>query len=228
MRLRVKFLFLLTLLCGGLYFEQINAQAAKESRETQETQEKQEALDFSDVEKLNAFWVSKPALQKEIRENRKLVVSVTEHQQSEWEFKGVGQIHAPLDSCWRQAYEVEKLGLVSKYIKKLSYDLKSGRLQFALSMLKKEIQIVAYLKYIPEHKKIHLSVLDGPYKGLRGVILFKDVERLKTESIFFAKYQKKSSLIPDWLFSFSIEAVMHQVASALREMVEYDHKVTGK
>lgn len=213
MRLRVKFLFFQILLLASGALAQTNPTAD---------------LNFIDVENMNAFWLKKSQLQKEILENRRVVVSVTEPKESQWEFKGVGLIQAPVDSCWRQAYEVEKLGLVSKYIKNLKYDSKSGRLQFGLAVLNKVIEIVAYIKYIPDHKKIHLSVLEGPYHGLRGVIQFKDIERLKTESVFFAKYQKKSSMVPDWLFSFSIEAVMHQVASALRDMVEHDHKVTGK
>jgi hypothetical protein len=180
------------------------------------------------------FW-EKPAIQQEMKDNRKIPVSVTVQSKNHWSFKGAGWIEAPLEFCLESAKDFDRLRKIPERFPKVEWNQELSQLSLEIHFLTqtRKMQIQLFESQVgpssdPEaslRRQIYFRSLGPWLKGLEGVFFFKDLGRQATEFSLYAKYSGSIRWVPDFIFSFGAEAVMHHVALSLRNQVENDYKL---
>ncbi len=178
------------------------------------------------------FWRVKTKVYNKIKKDRSIVVSVTtqslKDDNTKWFFRGGGWIEAPLEFSWRLANDFERLKELPNYFQRVSYvpDKKKLFLRVKIFGVEKEIVLHMQLVESKNEKRLHWKNLEGLYQGMEGVLVFKAVERQKTEVSMSATYQSKETALP-WLVTFAVEALIHHVAVSLRNLTETEYNQQG-
>ncbi len=169
------------------------------------------------------FW-QKPENLVKLEQERKILVSVT-HPEG-WSFKGAGQVQAPIGFCFEKAKDFGQLSKMPEYFSEVRFDAEKSILSLEIHFLGqiRPVEFELFEEKGEKTSRIYFHSTSGWLQGVKGALVFKDLERQATEVSVFAQRTEDVAWIPNWLFSVGAEAVMHHVAEQLRKGVETDYK----
>lgn len=171
------------------------------------------------------FWVKRPSVHKRVVEDRLIAVSVTSESvktETEWAFKGVGLVNVPVDFMWTYAQDFKRLAKIEDIFKRVTYDSEKQKLFVRLTIMGREKELTTHFQYEPQsdEKRLRWKNIEGLYKGMEGVIVFKKLGPRQTEIALFSGLRAEPSYLPSWLITFGVEALMHRVATSIRTGAE--------
>lgn len=203
---------------GHLVFAQSKIEAASEKLAAQQLQAEIELPDF---------WL-KPPIQKQMFENRKIIVSTLHREsstESYWSFKGAGYVSSDFQEAQEKLRDFSKLPEVSD-------NFESAEWISEKSLLNVEVKFLGRIYLIPlkirevvtkdEYQLYFDSHQHEYFKGIEGRIRVEKSD-LKGHPLllsFKAVSQRMPSYVPDLVIQVASEAVMHHVADLLRKHLE--------
>lgn len=166
--------------------------------------------------------------QNSIFKKKQILTSAKLETESHWKFKGDGVISVPVDICLQSAKDFNRLRKIPERFPEVLWDSERSELSLQVKFLGQSRALLFKLFEAPATSDRAAAISFhslGPWmKGLEGVVLFKDLGRQETEAQMLAKYSGHLRWVPDFVFSFASEAVMHHVALSLRKSLENDYK----
>ncbi len=177
------------------------------------------------------YWRTQRPLYQRVIEERWVPVSVKRKTlenlsppTEQWQFRGGGLVKVPKDYAWKKSRQVEKLTLVDRYFKRVTYDPQKQWLYIHLLVMGVEREMTVELHWIEDPIPALTWVnRDGWYKGLHGVLKFERYDEQNTLIELAATYETPPSNL-NWLTSFLAEALMQPIAISLRRVLEEQHK----
>lgn len=177
---------------------------------------------FSEID--SQFFWRKKEIQREMLENRKIVVSVT-REKTDWHFKGAGIVKRSKAECFQEALNFDRLKEIQDRFSLVEFDSSQSVLRLQILFLGKKKDLQVQINPSVAKDRIGFEVIEGWQKGLRGDMFFSDAQSQQAEVGIISRVQKESSWIPDFVFETAVEAVMHHIAHSLRNGLE---KGSGK
>ncbi len=168
------------------------------------------------------FWKVRPELFAQVEKQRAIMVSAKFSEKEKlWVFLGGGHIKADLEESWKVVRQYEMLSRLTWVFSKVQYDTKLQELFLMLKFLGFERSLVVKIYEIKDKNKgtLQFQIIKGFFQGLTGQMGFSSYSQMVTEASVSAKYAGEVPF-PGWIFAPGAEAVMHYVASELREIVE--------
>ncbi len=181
-------------------------------------------------EELLPFWQKKPKLQKQILDQRKVVVSVdVESQGRERKIRivGVGALNVPLYFAVDQVQRYEELSKVSSYFQKVKHDKEKQEVYFFIKALGKQIRFVQRYKWgkqTPDEAQLDWEVKSGTIKGMVGHYKLRKISALKTEISIWASLKKMDIPLPEFLINFTLEVIAEKTAQKMRAYIEDNYR----
>lgn len=178
-------------------------------------------------------WWEKPSLQKKVRQERQVIVSVkrdpakTKH---DYVMTGVGVVKATLPFTIERILDFSSLQKVSSYFKKIHHQPEFNRVYFILEAYGYEARML--IKYSVEtsgnQRIFHWRVVWGGFQGMIGSIDVSSLEAEKTQLVMHSNFDDKEIPLPSIFTSFVLEILVQQVSKSMREFIEdaYKAKVT--
>jgi len=178
------------------------------------------------------FWKAKPAVYRKIIEDRAIIVSVMHKTPSQktadykLSLKSAGLVDAPTEFSKRKMLKFEDLVKISKQIREVKYDTKTGILFFHGEAM--SYHAIMWIKLdIIDNKEgfaINWKVIRGHLLGMSGAIVLEDYKRRKSEVSLIADYKAKKLPLPATLLDFGLEIVLQQVAKNIRTFLEAEYQ----
>ncbi len=174
------------------------------------------------VPKGDAAWWTKPNIQKRIREERDVIITVKNEKNTIYTMTGAGNLRAPRDFTMQTLLAFNELPKVSKYFKKVVHQPELNRVYFLLEAYGYEARLL--IKYsvenLPEKTVFHWKVVWGGFQGMIGTIEFSTYKVDKTEAIVASQFDNKEIPLPKIFTSFLLEVVIKEVAKSMRTYIE--------
>lgn len=176
------------------------------------------------------FWQTKPALQKRMRDERAVIVSVNQNDlpngKVELKMNGAGHIQRPKDVSYLLAQDFPKLKEVSDHFRVVTWDPKSERLFVITEALGYQSRMLMKITPVSEEwrSEIQFEVVWGHFTGMKGLIGFEKIGPRATEVSFTATYVADELPIPKILMGFALEVVTQKVAEKMRTYIETHSK----
>jgi len=174
------------------------------------------------------FWKRKPELQKKIREDRAIFVSVRREDLERdpglmrFTMLGVGLVARPKDFCFRLGQQYHRLIQISDHFRTVNHDPRTNQLFLITEALGYQARMILKLNPVSEdgRSEIQWEVIWGAFKGMTGIIGFEKDGESKTEVSVMAKYEAKELPIPKVLMGFALEVITQKVAEKMRTYIE--------
>lgn len=170
------------------------------------------------------FWRDKEDLVKQMREQKKIVVSVVRQKKDKQEifnFKGAGIVSAPASFCFNHAQKFERLSGVSSHFKMVNHDKSKSRAYIVMEAMGYEARMLVSYKAINTNPaEITWRVESGTLVGMNGKILFQEQPKSKTEMAILADMEADKIPLPSILAPFTLEIIAEKVAYKMREDIE--------
>jgi len=180
------------------------------------------------------FWKAKPQVYKKVVEERRVIVSVTDHSLDDirlMKLKGGGQIHAPKDFSFNKMKDFKSVFKNSRYIKKIEVDEKNKSLF---------IRAVAYgfsnsmkvdwsvLKDEPEESVLSFHVREGIMKGFEWKMILEPAKSNRSDVGVDGVYKYEKFPLPGFFLQFGLELIFQNMAIDLRNQVEESFSESAK
>lgn len=173
------------------------------------------------------FWKRKPELQKKIREDRAIFVSVRREDLERdpglmrFTMLGAGLVARPKDFCFRLGQQYHRLTQISDHFRTVNHDPRTNQLFLITEALGYQARMILKLNPVSGDRRseIQWKVIWGAFKGMTGVIGFEKEGEGKTEVSIIAKYEAKELPIPKVLMGFALEVVTQKVAEKMRTYI---------
>lgn len=177
------------------------------------------------------FWEKSPKIWKEIRDERRLLVSAG-NADGRTHTQGVGLVDAPVDRVWAFATNPEKVKTASRFIKSFTWNKDTGDI-----VMKIEVMMFSYVLKgratrhpHPDGPKVSLEVFEGELVPFTAELEIRSAA-LQSARDPVTEFPEGKSLVriagtssPDralsWPLRVALEAVMQRAAGSLREAVE--------
>lgn len=180
------------------------------------------------------FWHQKPNLFKKMKEERKIVVSVTTEsvgKGTKIKMLGAGIVNVPLYFAKDQVMHFEKLPEISSYFKKVVHKKDKKEVYFHIQALGLQMRFLQ--KYQWGHESLKSAQMDwkvtwGLLKGMVGHYKFRYVGATQTEVIIWSTLTKSDIPIPQFLVNFTLEVIAEKVAQKMRTFMEESFRQSGK
>jgi uncharacterized membrane protein len=172
------------------------------------------------------FWKKKPELQKKIREGREIIVSVRHedlaNHQIHFAMAGAGVVSRPKEFCFKLSQQYEKLKLVSDHFKTVIFDEKVNQLYLVTEALGYEARMTMKVSPIigEPASELRWEVIEGAFKGMKGVIGFEKIDLAHTEMSLVSNYESDHLPLPKILMGFALEVITQKVAEKMRTFIE--------
>lgn len=165
------------------------------------------------------FWDKSPELKKDLFEKRRILVSVT-NTKTHTEFKGVGLVNTKFEKIWAFATNPAKVKEFARDLEKFEWDIKTGDCYAGFKILWKLFEIKAKTELRPkaDPPQIAFDFVEGSWVTLNGRIEMKP--HGTNQTVVILRAQTPEGQFANW--HFAMEAVLHRIASSLREAVEKD------
>lgn len=176
------------------------------------------------------YWQTRKDLQKKMREDRAIIVSVTQKDlpdgKVELKMNGAGHIARPKDICYLLAQDFPKLKEVSDHFRVVTWDPKTERLFVITEALGYQSRMLMKITPVSEdwRSEIQFEVVWGHFTGMKGLIGFEKIGPRATEVSFTATYIADELPIPKILMGFALEVVTQKVAEKMRSYIETHSK----
>jgi hypothetical protein len=178
------------------------------------------------------FWRLKPKLEKQIIENRKIVVSVdadTQGRASHIRMVGVGAVNVPLYFAVEQIQRFEELTQVSSYFKKVKHDKEKKEVYFHIQALGQQIRFIQKYQWGPrtsEAAQMDWKITWGKLDGMVGHYKMRQISPMKTEIAIWASMKKLDIPLPEFLVNFTLEVIAEKTAQKMRTFIEKQFRDT--
>jgi len=172
------------------------------------------------------FWRAKESIQKKMREERMIPVSVNKKNLEDavisYEIKGAGIVHAGGKKAFETSQKYQKLSEVSSHFKSVFYDEKNQQLFLVIEALGYETKMILAMDTIEEKKRreIQFEVVWGELKGMRGAIGFENLDDEHSEVSILSHYQAKKFPLPKIFMGFAFEILTQKIAEKMRHFIE--------
>ncbi len=180
------------------------------------------------------FWRQKPKLEKQINEQRKVVVSVnveTTGRESDIRMIGVGALNVPIYFAVEQIQRFEELPKVSSYFKKVKHNRKKQQVYFFIQAFGKQIRFVQKYKWgkrTPQEAQMDWKVTWGTLNGMVGHYKLRQISPTKTEISLWANMKKMDVPLPEFLINFTLEVIAEKTAQKMRTFIEDNFRSAKK
>jgi hypothetical protein len=171
------------------------------------------------------FWHSKPKLLEQMREERKIIVSVKDFPSAikEKRIIGAGYVKAPFDKVAIEVFNFENLGEVSEYFKKVIHKKEEQRVYIFIQALGFQSRLL--LKYKinkinDQFVQMDWIVIWGRLKGMQGNFQIKKIDPIITEISLWSTVKEINIPVPDLLINFTLEVITEKVAQKMRTYLE--------
>jgi uncharacterized membrane protein len=174
------------------------------------------------------FWRTRPALQKKIREERAIVVSVKREETDgidkriRFTMNGAGLVAKPKDFSFEVSQRYEKLKEISHHFRTVEFDEKSRQLLLVTEALGYQARMVLKLTPVSEdwRSELQWEVIWGHFKGMKGIIGYERIDERRTEVSLHANYEAAELPLPKILMGFALEVITQKVAEKMRSYIE--------
>lgn len=172
------------------------------------------------------FWKSKPELQRRIREERAVIVSVKNEEIANkmirFSITGAGMVRRSKEFCFHVASQFERLKEVSDHFKTVKYDTSNKQLFVVTEALGYQARMVMRVLPVVEdwRSELQWEVVWGHFKGMTGLIGFERAEGDQTEMSMSARYEAEELPLPKSLMGFALEVITQKVAERMRSFIE--------
>lgn len=167
---------------------------------------------------------------REILVSARTESGITEKQTSRYFLSGVGLIKKTPDVVYREIQRFEILPQVSSHFQEVKYDPKLKRLLILAQALGYQAKLIFQLEFDEKKNRIQFHVIEGPFKGLYGVLDIRpftvkkraekgQASRMSEISIRIA-HETARLPIPKSLIGFALEVVAKDVAFKMRRHLE--------
>lgn len=172
------------------------------------------------------FWRRKPELQKKMREERAILVSVKREDitggRVRFAMNGAGWVSRAKDFCFSTSQEYSRLRDVSDHFRTVNFDPNTNQLFLVTEALGYQARMI--LKMVPVQEdwrsELQWEVVWGHFKGMKGVMGFESMGPQKTEISIQANYEAEELPLPKALVGFALEVVTQKVAEKMRNYLE--------
>lgn len=171
------------------------------------------------------FWRSNKKLYKQIKQHRRIVVSVSELKNKKASFRlmGAGIVNSPEGKVTREVVQFENLMKVSSYFKKVVHKKKEQQLYLHIQALGYQSRLLLNYKWNHSEKgskQLDWLVVWGPLKGMVGHFKFRQLEQERTEISLWARIPELLVPLPEFLMGFTLEVIAEKVAQKMRSYIE--------
>ncbi len=172
------------------------------------------------------FWRLKPKLEKQITEQRKIVVSVdveSKGRESKIRMLGVGAINVPLYFAKEQIQHFEELPKVSSYFKIVKHDPAKQEVYFFIKAFGKQIRFLQKYKWgkqTAEEAQMDWTVTWGKLEGMVGHYKLRQISPTQTEIALWSSMKKMDIPLPEFLINFTLEVIAEKTAQKMRAFIE--------
>jgi len=174
----------------------------------------------------DAFWKKRPELVRKIRDERSILVSVTESNELgkgiSFKMLGVGIVRRSKEFSFRASQEYSRLPQVSDHFQEAVYAESSHQLLLVVAALGFKTRMV--LRILPvageERSELQWEVIHGSFKGLKGLVGYERDGDGKTEMSLDAHYTAETLPLPKPLMGFALEVIIQKVAEKMRSFIE--------
>jgi hypothetical protein len=176
------------------------------------------------------FWRQKAKVFKQIKERRKIVVSVKlqpEGGEKKVRITGAGAVNVPLYFAVEQIQRFEQLPKVSSYFKKVTHDKEKKEVYFFMQALGTQVRFIQKYQWgvqTPEKAQMDWLVTWGRLKGMVGHYKLSRLSTGQTEITIWAHLKKEDIPIPDFLLNFTLEVIAEKVAQKMRTFIENNYR----
>ncbi len=177
------------------------------------------------IQEYRFFWEDQPEIENKLVRERKIpvqAVSKDVDSQVEFAMAAGGMVSAPLRFTFETARQYDQLKEVSGHFKKVQYNAQDQKLFLHLEALGYQARMLLQIQSVeaPQRAQIQWEVIAGHFKGMTGIIDFKDHEFQKTRMALRARYKAKVLPLPKVLMGFALEVITQKVAEKMRVYIE--------
>jgi hypothetical protein len=174
------------------------------------------------------FWRTRPTLQKKIREERAIVVSVKrenvgrENKLIRFTMNGAGLVAKPKDFCFEVSQRYEKLKEISHHFRTVEFDAKTRQLFLVTEALGYQARMILKLTPVSEdwRSELQWEVVWGHFKGMKGIVGYERIDERRTEVSIQAIFEAAELPLPKILMGFALEVITQKVAEKMRSYIE--------
>jgi len=176
--------------------------------------------------KSQKFWEKNKKVYSRLENQRDIIVTVKTQKlspkQSLLELQGIGIVSADCDHSYKLAKDLNNLGGISTFIKKVRFNKKTKKFYMKVEAFLFVAELNMDVDFVESsaQKIIKFRVYDGTFKGLLGNLIFKDYKRRKTEIQFLADFPYTELPFPKFFIEFGLEVVIQKIAVKMRSFLE--------
>ncbi len=178
-------------------------------------------------------WWLKPSVQKKIREERAVIVSIqnkSENSRNYYHMTGAGVVKATPAFTLKKILSFEELQKVSGYFKKVTHQPEYSRVYFLLEAYGYQARLL--IKYEVAQKDngtvFKWNVVWGGFQGMIGRVELSKIGGDKTEAVLISRFEDKEIPLPHIFKGFVLEVIVQHVAKSMRAWIEESAAKEGR
>lgn len=170
-------------------------------------------------------WWQKPEIQKRIREERAVILSIKkqgEGSQSFYNMTGAGIVKASPPYVLKKILSFPELEKVSEHFKKVTHQPEYNRVYFLLEAYGYQARLLIKYEVIEkDDRTVFLwNVVWGGFQGMIGRVELTNLGANKTQAILISRFEDKEIPIPQIFKGFVLEIIVQHVAKNMRAWIE--------
>lgn len=177
------------------------------------------------------FWKKKPELMRQMKEERRILVSARDHvteaegtksRQEHLTVVAGGVVRRPRAEASQIIRDYGSLKQVDDRFLESVYDAKADQLFLHMAALGYHARMRLQLTTVLENgcDTLKWKVIDGSFLGMAGQVRVEDIGRQETEISMTAQYESAKLPLPSVLMGIGLEMVAQSVAAKLRSHIE--------
>lgn len=178
------------------------------------------------------YWRHKPDLIKQMRDDRKITVSVNKKDlpsgRVQFSIAAAGVVKATREKCFPAAQDYGRLKTVSEHFKTAEFNANYHQLFLVTEALGYQARMI--LEILPVRAswrdELQFKILGGHFTGMSGAFGFESISERETEVSILAEFEGSEFPLPKVLMGFALEVIVQKVAEKMRTTIESSAKAS--